>query len=179
MGWASPLWWDPEEVKGSPSDDFRDFLGTTLGDAPFRAGGAVENRSSPASSFTPFCCEGSDFFSAAVDPPEKRLPPPRGSEVGGEPKRSEVTEGADLNCFRPAFLAAGCCWFCFAAVDFGTAADVEAVEEEKRSSTCGFLLFGFFPDVDPDENRSSSDSSSSKRPPNFSFGFDGVVFFFS
>ena len=66
-----------------------------------------------------------------------------------------------------------------------TAAEVEEDMEEKRSSTCGFFLV-FFPEEDTpvaavfpaDENRSSSDSSSSNRPPNFSFGFDGVVFLF-
>ena len=53
VGWASPLWWDPEEVKTSLSEGFRDFLGTTLGDgdAPFPADDTDAKRSLSLSSF--------------------------------------------------------------------------------------------------------------------------------
>ena len=179
--WASPFWAEGE-AKISLLDDFPDFLGITLGDAAafppddVDAVEAVNKSSLPAfrSGANPFSFKGSDFPA-----PENRFPPLRGSEVGGEPKRSVETAGAGLT---PDFFFP-LSWVSPLSLDVFLAAAVaeeEVMEEEKRSSTCGFLArVVIFPGAGTvtEEKRSSSDSSSSKRPPSFSFGFDGATFF--
>ena len=167
-------------MKGS-SDDFRDLFGPTCGDPPpsLPPADPVEavNRSSLPflrARGAPFCFEGSDF--APPDPPERRSPPLRGSEVGGEPNKSAGTEGPDCLDFLPVSC---CCLGGGCLTEEGLLAEEEEEEEENRSSTCGFplVLVLFFPVVAPETNRSSSDSLSSNRPPSFSLGLTGLLSF--